>query len=683
MANPDANLDYIEIPPGVTPTTDDTDFASLNYSSSVGIRFRNGKPEKKGGYTKFNFQSGTLLSGIPRSEWSTEINGKFYTLLGTHKRLYVLIGSVLTNITPFKTSSVAAANSLSTLYGTLANNPLTTASGTNVVTVADTSASRFKINDVITFSGAADTGGITAAVLNTTHTIRSIGTNSYTFYASANASSTVTGGGNSVIRKTGMVRCTISNTLLDGDRVKISGAATMGGILNTALNLEFIVRNVSASVFDFYTASVATSSVSGDGGASTVFYPPIDAGSADEHVGVGYGMGRYGVGLYGVSKTSETLRTYPQIWHFDRFGDYIMSTPGNGGKLYEWAGDIAAAPVVTTNAPTAINYMFVSDNTIIVFGNAGTENRITACDQGNRTVWTGTAQNQFFDAVQSGAARFISAIKMVGFNLIFTEKQVYTMRQIGLPNVWEVKKLANVGMIAPMAGWERNGVAYWGGLFNFYYSSGGSVTVMPSNVYQVSSILRYVFNNINVSQKSKSFCWFNEAYQEWRFHYPSASSNEPDRVACVCLLDNSWWPDEEARVSAERPATLLTSPRLMSSSGIMYQHDNGTDNDTSPLAFSLTTNLRTVSKNETLLSAFIPDSIQTGGDISVTVDAFQWPNDTLSRSTQTYSVAIGDGRTNFGQTGRFWQYTISGSVLGQTWRMGKWGEEKQISGDGA
>ncbi len=682
MANPIANLDYIQTQAGVTPSTDDTNFFAQNYTASNGIRFRKGIPEKKGGFTKFNYQMGQSTTGAPRAEYSTEINGAFYTLIGTSTRLYALIGSVLTNITPFLTSSTAAANSLSTLYGTLANDPISTIINSNIVTVQDASASRLRVGDPVTFSGSNAVGGILAAAINAAQVVHTVSSSSYTFIAATAATSTVaSGGGNSVVRKTGLIRCTITNTLSEGDRVKIATALAVGGVTALQINLEFIVRNVTGSVFDFMTAGIATSSASG-GGAGTVFYPPIAAGSADEHFGVGYGMGKYGVGLYGFSKTSATLRSYPQIWFFDRFGDFIMMTPGNQGGLYEWSGDITLAPVLTTNAPTKINYMFVTENTIVVFGNNGVENRITACDQGNRTVWSGTAQNQFFDGTQSGAARFISHINLQGVSLIFTEKQAYTFRQIGLPNVWEVKKIANVGIISSMAGYEINGVAEWAGLAEFYRWSGGQVEVVPSNVAVTSSILNTVFQNINTSQKSKSFCWFNQAFQEWRFHYPSASSNEPDTVACHCVLDDSWWPDTESRTAAERPATLLTAPRLLDINGVMYLHDNGTDADTLPLSFSLTTNLRTLSKKETLLSAFIPDSIQTTGDINVHIDAFQWPQE-LPINSQDYVVPVGQGRFNFGMNGRFWQYTISGSALGQFWRMGKWGEEKQISGDGA
>ncbi|MDE2233456.1 MAG: hypothetical protein KGJ90_05095 [Patescibacteria group bacterium] len=684
MANPVSEIAYIDIPAGVTPSTDDTAFAAKNYTSSSGIRFRNGRPQKKGGNVQITFDAGNTISGAPRSEYSIDINGKYYQLIGTSYGLYVCIGTTLTNITPLQTSPTAAASSLSTNYDTLANNPISVTNGSTVVTVADTSASRYQTGDTYTLSGVSGTiGGVAAATLNAAHPIQSTGSNTVSFVVATTATSTASGGGNAVVRATGLLRMTVNNTMNNGDRVKVAGATDTGGIVAaTYINKEFVIRNVSGTYFDFMTGGTATSSVSGGGGAGAEFYPQIAAGNVDENVGTGYGMGKYGVGLYGVSKTSSTARNYPQIWSFDRFGDYIMMTPGNGGGLYEWSGDVTVAPVLTANAPTAINYMFVTDNTVVVFGNGGTENRITSSDQGNRTVWSGTATNQYFDGTVSGADRLIGAIKLKGVNLIFTQKQSYTFQHIGLPNVWSITKLANVGMISQNAGWEAYGTAYWMGSSNFYMWNYGTIEIIPSNVFPQSSILKYVFTNLNTSQQSKCFAWCNYIYNEMRFHYPSASSNDPDSVAVCNLFDMSWWPDTESRVSVERPIALFDFPRMADINGNVYNHESGNDDNGSPLSFSLKTNLRNLGKKETKLSAFVPDSIQTG-NISVKVDAYQWPNDTMVRSTQTYTVPTPSPRQNFDQQGRFWQYTISGNTLGQNWRMGQWAEERQLGGDGA
>jgi hypothetical protein len=76
----------------------------------------------------------------------------------------------------------------------------------------------------------------------------------------------------------------------------------------------------------------------------------LAAGNADEIYGQGYGMGKYGVGLYGMAKVSTTARRFPRIWHLDRFGDNIIGTPGNGGGLYEWDGDSTSPATAVLNA---------------------------------------------------------------------------------------------------------------------------------------------------------------------------------------------------------------------------------------------------------------------------------------------------------------------------------------------
>lgn len=681
MANPSAAFDYIDTLPGVTPSTDDTALYVQNHTFSDKIRFRKGKPEKIGGYNQISLDVGNAIKGVPRSTWSTEIEGSLYTLIGTDQRLYVLNGSTLTNITPFGTSATTATNSLSTLYGTLANNPISTVIGTNVVKILDANAARFQINDTVTLSGATATGGLTTGNLNAAQVIRSIGSGFYTFYAAANATSTATGGGNAVVRACGLLNMAVVNTLSGGDRVSISGAGDTGGILAAAINLEFIIRNASGTSFDFMTTSTATSAVTAGGGTGTEFLPPIPAGLIDEEYGFGYGVGKYGVGLYGVAIQGTSGRKYPQTWYFDRFGDFIMLTPGNGGALYEWSGDTDNAPVITSGSPSAINFMFVSDNAVIVFGNGGTENQITASDVGNRQTWSGTAQNQFFDAVEAGAGRFIGVIKLQGINLIFTEHQVYTFRYVGLPTVWEVLLLSNVGMISAFAGQEINGIAYWQGLENFYFWAGGEIDVMPSATVPYSTILNYVFENLNVGQKSKCFSWYDKQFQELRWHYPSAASDEPDSVACVNITEGIWWPDTIDRVSAERPTALLVYPRQCDVSGNIYNHESGTDANGASMPFTLALNLRTLGKKETMLTAFIPDSLQTG-NITVAVNAFRWPNSPTPINSKTVTVSPNSDRQEVTLNGRFWQYVISGDVLGQKWRMGRWGEEKQMGGDG-
>lgn len=76
----------------------------------------------------------------------------------------------------------------------LGNNPVTTANVSTTVTIAST-AHGLATDDTVNISGLTATGGISAANLNGVHKITVVNANSYTFVASAAATSGATGGG--------------------------------------------------------------------------------------------------------------------------------------------------------------------------------------------------------------------------------------------------------------------------------------------------------------------------------------------------------------------------------------------------------------------------------------------------------------------------------------------------------
>lgn len=671
----------IEILPGVRPSTEGTTLTSQQWVASLGIRFQSGQPQKIGGFESISFDYDNLIVGMCRSIFSTILNGITLTMLGTHKRLYSLYGSALTNMTPLTASTTAAANSLATLYGTLANNPITTVNGSKVVTIADTSASRLRAGDSVVLSGANTTNGVPNTDINTTQVVRSVadaGT-SFTIIVSTAATSSGSGGGNAVVRKTGLLRLTkAAHGMADGDRTKILAAADTGGILAAAINLEFIIRYIDSSNFDFMTASTATSSVSAAGGAATTFQPQIADGLADASAGVGYGMGKYGVGLYGAALRSSSAPTMARIWYFaaQRFSDVILMTAGNQTGLYEWNGGTTVAPILVTNAPTTINYCFISDNIVVTFGNVN-ENRIKTSDQGDRTNWTSSSTNQVYVDDIEGAGRFISHASANGINLIFTPSQCYTFRYIGLPNVWEIlPKDLEVGIIGPMARVVVNGIVFWMGQQNFYMWRGGAVEIIPANTQKFSTILNYVFQNINRSQASKFYANHNEKFNEIEFHYCSEDSEEPNMVARVCLYDFTWCPDEIDRTAAEYPVASQNYPLMADSASLLYFHEKGVDADGQALPFSITSNDQVSGKNNATIVSFVPDSTQVGS-INVNVKGKKFPQSARRTFNKNYTVTPTTERVPTTVSARIWNYTISGEAVGQSWTMGQWFEELQ------
>lgn len=542
--------------------------------------------------------------------------------------------------------------------------------------VADSDYTRYEAGDSYTLTGVTTFNGIPNTEINTTHIIRTIGVGTLGIIVSSNASSSGSGGGNAVVRSDGLIRVTdAAHGQVNGDRVKITGAANTGGILAAEINLEFIIRNVAPNTFDVMTEGTSTSSVTGGGGAGTQYYKQIEAGNIDQLSSQGYGAGLYGVGLYGTALVSPTGETYPRIWFMDRFGEDILMTAGGNTAAYAWSSDTSIAPTVIPNAPTDINYLFVSDNILVTFGH-DVENKIFASDQGDYTIWTASSTNQVFEDIIEGAGRLLSHAPVDGYNLIFTEQTTYTFRYIGGLLVWNIEILDSaIGIIAPMARASVNGTAYWMGQENFYMFRGGKIEVMPSNFTTECSALRYVFDDLNYSQRYKIFAWYNEKFDEIWFHYPSASSNECNRVVRYSRKLQCWVIDTMNRTAGEYPVQSLSNPRLANLS-VLYNHETGTDDDGAPMLWYAKTKKFIAGKDTAVNTALIPDNTMTGA-ASILTQFWNYPQSQTAMNSMTYPFTGSTEKIEIQMNGRYWDYTFSGEELGQSYLMGRWYDEPQ------
>jgi hypothetical protein len=165
---------------------ENTRYTSENgYYVSDKVRFRQGTPEKIGGWQRI---SSTIFQGVCRSLWNwVTLGGQNLLSVGTNLKYYIESGGAYNDITPLRVTPPA----------TLANNPFSTTSGLTTVTVTD-AAGGYVDGDFVTFSGATAVGGLT---LNGEYQITTIGTSTTTYEitAASAASSTATGGGASVV----------------------------------------------------------------------------------------------------------------------------------------------------------------------------------------------------------------------------------------------------------------------------------------------------------------------------------------------------------------------------------------------------------------------------------------------------------------------------------------------------
>ena len=168
-------LQKIQLKPGVN--RENTRYTTEGgWYESDKIRFRQGSPEKIGGWERI---SANTFLGVCRSLWNwTTLLGQNLLGVGTNLKFYIEQGGAYYDITPIR-STVTLSN------------PFNTMSGLPTVTVNDI-AHGCLTGDYVTFSGASTVGSLN---LNNEYSVTVVDNDTYTITASSNASSTVTGGG--------------------------------------------------------------------------------------------------------------------------------------------------------------------------------------------------------------------------------------------------------------------------------------------------------------------------------------------------------------------------------------------------------------------------------------------------------------------------------------------------------
>ena len=142
------------------------------------VRFRDGRPEKIGGWVKKSINS--FLGSARRLHQWVSLDTDKLVGLGTHLKLYILQGNAYNDITPIRATTTDGITFAAT-------------NGSSTITATDSSHGAVQ-GDFVTISGAVSLGGnITAAVLNQEYEIATVpDANTYTFTAKDTSGDTVT-----------------------------------------------------------------------------------------------------------------------------------------------------------------------------------------------------------------------------------------------------------------------------------------------------------------------------------------------------------------------------------------------------------------------------------------------------------------------------------------------------------
>ena len=448
------------------------------------VRFRQGRPEKIGGWTKDNIN--TYLGTARALHSWVDLESTRFLGLGTTLKYYVNEGNSYYDVTPIRATTSAGDVTFSATDGDA------------TITVADTAHGAVK-NDFVTFSGAATLGGlITATVLNQEYQIATIvNANSYTIEAKDTDGDTVTAnssdsgnGGSSVV---GAYQINVG---LD-DYVSSTGwgagpwsDGTWGSV--TALSATNQLR---LWTHDNFGEDLLMGVRSGG-----IYYWDSSSGTNTRAVALSAISG---------ANLTPTKALQVMVSEKDRHVICLGADPLNAGG---------------TARTGSMDPLFVCWS-----------------DQENAAEWEPKSSNTSGSLTLSSGSEIVGGLSSREETLIWTDSSLYSMQFVGPPYTFGVNLVnQGVGLVGPKAAVNTPMGVFWMDQKGFY-AYDGSVSIVPCSVHY------YVFSNFNVGQAYKVFGFLNKQFNEVGWFYPSEDVTEIDRYVVFNYQEQTWSIGQLAR----------------------------------------------------------------------------------------------------------------------------------------
>ena len=384
------------------------------------------------------------------------------------------------------------------------------------------------------------------------------------------------------------------------------------------------------------------------------------AGIADATSYTGYGYSTYGDFAYGVQRPDLGDVVSATTWSMDTWGEYLIACSSADGKLYQWQLGFATPTLaaVITNAPTSNKAVMVTaDRIMFALGAGGNPRKVAWCDQEDNTIWTAAIDNLAGDYELSTVGTLLAGKRVKGVNLLFTDVDVHTAQYVGPPFVYGFEKAGSgCGLISAQSVAAIDTAAIWMSSSGFWIYD-GYVKPLPCDVSD------YVFNDINLTQKSKIYAVHNSKFGEIWWFYPSNDSNENDSYVTYNYREGHWNIGTLSRLAGV-DAGVYTYPIMVDTNGYIYEHEIGFDYDSAVLyAQSGPIELGT-GENIMNVRQVIPDE-QTLGEALVSFKSRFYPTGAES-SFGPYTAA---NPTSVRFSGRQVEIKVTGNTLAD-WRIG-------------
>lgn len=666
------------------------------------VRFRNGLPEKIGGWTKY---SDTQFVGTCRAlhTWTALDNTNFIGI-GTSQKYYLNAGGTYYDITPIRKTTTGAAT-------------FTATDGSSTITVTDADHGA-NLNDFVTFTNASafhGSGNITAAVINQEYQITAVtASNTYTITAKDTSGSEVTANANDAGSGKGggsTVATYQINVGLDDNSYGTGwGAGIWGGISGSAATTA--VNDGSGM-----TASATSVTVDSSANFETTGYLLIDS-EIIQYTGktsttfTGLLRGLFGttaathadnatvteaLGGWGMPATTNVAGALLRHWSHDNFGeDLVMNV--RDGAIYYWdksSGTSARAVEITTlagstNAPTIAKKVIVSerDRHVLAFGcdsetASGTQDPllIRFASQESLTEWNALPTNTAGELRIGTGSEIVTAVQTKQQTLVITDVSVHALQFIGPPFTFGITEVGrNTTIISENAAVAVEESVYWMGYREFYVYNGRTQKL-------VCPVQDFVFSDLNRDQDTKIVAGQNSAYSEVWWFYPSSDATANDRYVVYNYEQNIWYYGTLARTAWVDRGVLLY-PIAASTDNYLYYQEFGLDDGSQSPASGITSFIEssqvTIGDGDKFFfaSRVIPDitfreSTNETPQVNLTLKARRFPGTTYNQ-TDTSSVIqsastpieLFTEKADIRLRGRSFALRLESTATGVSWRLG-------------
>ena len=661
------------------------------YYESDNVRFRQGTPEKIGGWLRV---SANTFLGVCRSLWNWVTLGAQNLLgVGTNLKFYISNGGTYYDITPTQT--------VHTLTG-----PFTT-NGTTTVTVTDAGGGYIN-NSFVTFTGGTAVGGV---LITGEYQITYVSISTYTITV-ATAPTAGSGGGtvyavyqinpgpSYAVPVVGWGAGAWSDGSW-GDSVASSvDALRIWNQFNFGEDLLYGPRNGPLYYWDAtigYLAATVTMTIANPCVVTTTLNLPDLTPIVLETSGALPTGLLVGTTYYTrlVSSTTFNLSLTPT-------GALIITTGSQSGthKISQ-RGVLLSALASASNVPLSQIFFLVSDASrfVICFGTNDIGSStvdpmlVRWSDQEDPTMWTPAITNQSGSIGLSHGSTIVTAIQSKQEIVIFTDAALYSLQYLGPPYVWGSQLLGdNISLAGPNAVTLAAGTIYWMGVDKFYKYDGRLQTLS-------CDLLRYVYNDIERTQFEQVYASTNEGFSEVWWFYPSNGSTTNDSYVVYNYLDNVWYYGSMAR-TAWLDSGLQNYPLAATYSNNLVSHELGVDDGTAatlaPISAFITSSQFDIGDghNFAFVWRMLPDLTFNGSTAGTTPSltmqllplqnsgsGFNNPKSVGGDSssaegtvtaTQTYPIDLDtyNGQLNIRVRARQMAMKISSSTLGTQWQMG-------------